>query len=55
MIKKLITISGSLLLFGIIESVLAVQNMEIDDFCKTTVLIALTFLIVMVLMEFELW
>lgn len=48
MIKKLIIISGSLLLFGIIESVLAVQNMEIDDFCKTTALIALIFLIIIV-------
>ena len=55
MIKKLITISGGLSLFGIIESVLAVQNMELYDFCTTTSLIALVFLIVMVLMEFELW
>ena len=52
MIKKLITISSGLLLFGIIESVLAMQNMELGEFCKVT---ALIFLIVMVLMEFELW
>lgn len=54
MIKKLITISGGLLLFGIIESVLAMQNMELGEFCKVTAIIGLIFLIVMVLMEFEL-
>lgn len=51
MIKKLIIISGGLLLFGIIESVLAVQNMELVEFCKTTALIALIFLIIIVLIE----
>ena len=51
MIKKLIIISGSLLLFGIIESVLAVQNMELIEFCKMTALIALIFLTIIVFIE----
>lgn len=38
MIKKLIIRSSVLLLFGIIESILAVQNMELVEFCKTTAL-----------------
>ena len=50
MIKKLITISGGLLLFGIIESVLAMQNMELTEFCKVTTLIVIIFLIIIVLM-----
>ena len=48
MIKKLIIISGGLLLFGIIESVLAVQNMELDEFYKVTALIVFIFLMVIV-------
>ncbi len=50
MIKKLITISSGLLLFGIIESVLAMQNMELTEFCKVTTLIVIIFLIIIVLM-----
>ena len=50
MIKKLITISGGLLLFGIIESVLAMQNMELDEFCKVTALIVFIFLVIIVYM-----
>ena len=52
MIKKLIIISGGLLLFGIIESVLAMQNMELEEFYKVTALIVLIFLIVIVLIKF---
>ena len=48
MIKKLIIISGGLLLFGIIESILAVQNMEFDEFCKVTALIVFIFLMVII-------
>ena len=48
MIKKLIIISGGLLLFGIIESALAVQNMELDEFYKTTALIVFISLMVIV-------
>jgi hypothetical protein len=51
MIKKLIIRSSVLLLFGIIESILAVQNMELAEFCKTTALIVLIFLIVIVFIE----
>ena len=51
MIKKLIIISGGLLLFGIIESVLAMQNMELYEFYKVTALIVLIFLIIIVLIE----
>lgn len=51
MIKKLIIRSSVLLLFGIIESILAVQNMELVEFCKTTALIVLIFLIVIVFIE----
>ena len=51
MIKKLIIRSSVLLLFGIIESILSVQNMEFDEFCKTTILIVLIFLIVIVFIE----
>lgn len=43
MIKKLIIRSSVLLLFGIIESILAVQNMELVEFCKTTALITYLF------------
>lgn len=50
MIKKLITISSGLLLFGIIESVLAMQDMELTEFCKVTTLIVIIFLIIIVLM-----
>ena len=50
MIKKLITISSGLSLFGIIESVLAMQNMELTEFCKVTTLIVIIFLIIIVLM-----
>ena len=48
MIKKLIIISGGLLLFGIIESVLAMQNMELEEFCKMTALMVFIFLMVIV-------
>lgn len=51
MIKKLIIRSSVLLLFGIIESILAVQNMELVEFCKTTALIVLIFLIVIFFIE----
>lgn len=51
MIKKLIIRSSVLLLFGIIESILAVQNMELVEFYKTTALIVLIFLIVIVFIE----
>lgn len=50
MIKKLITISSGLLLFGIIESVLAMQDMELTEFCKVTTLIVIIFLIIIVFM-----
>ena len=50
MIKKLITISSGLLLFGIIESVLAMQNMELTEFCKVTTIIVIIFLIIIVFM-----
>lgn len=49
MIKKLIIRSSILLLFGIIESILAVQNMELVEFCKTTVLIVLIFFLYRIL------
>lgn len=48
MIKKLIIISCILLLFGIIESVLVMQNMELNEFCKMTALMVLIFLIIIV-------
>lgn len=51
MIKKLIIRSSVLLLFGIIESILAVQNMEFVEFCKTTALIVFIFLVVIVFIE----
>ena len=50
MIKKLIIISGGLLLFGIIESVLAMQNMELEEFCKITALMVFIFLMIIVFM-----
>lgn len=50
MIKKLIIISGGLLLFGIIESVLAMQNMELEEFCKMTALMVFIFLMIIVFM-----
>lgn len=50
MIKKFIIISSGLLLFGIIESVLAMQNMELDEFCKVTALIGFIFLMIIVYM-----
>lgn len=50
MIKKLITISSGLLLFGIIESVLAMQDMKLTEFCKVTTLIVIIFLIIIVFM-----
>jgi hypothetical protein len=51
MIKKLIIRSSVLLLFGITESILAVQNMELVEFCITTVHIVLIFLIVIFFIE----
>nr|DAG89053.1 MAG TPA: hypothetical protein [Crassvirales sp.] len=50
MIKKLIIISGGLLLFGIIESVLAMQNMELEEFYKMTALMVFIFLMIIVFM-----
>ena len=52
MIKKLITISSGLLLFGIIESVLAMQTMELDEFYKVTALIVFVFLFIIILWIF---
>ena len=52
MSKKLIIISCVLLLFGIIESVLAIQNMELNEFYKTTALMVFIFLIIIVFIEF---
>lgn len=49
MIKKLIIRSSVLLLFDIIESILAVQNMELVEFCKTTALIVLIFFLYRIL------
>ena len=48
---KLIIRSSILLLFGIIESILAMQNMELGEFYKVTALIALIFLMVIVFIE----
>ena len=48
---KLIIRSSILLLFGIIESVLAMQNMELGEFYKVTALTALIFLMVIVFIE----
>ena len=51
MIKKLIIRGSVLLLFGIIESILAVQNIELDEFYKITSLIVFVFLLVIVFTE----
>ena len=49
--RKLIIRSRVLFLIGIIESILAVQNMELDEFCKVTSIIVIIFLIVTVFIE----
>ena len=51
MTKKLIIRSSVLLLFGIIESILAVQNMGLNEFCKTMALMVFIFLVVEVFIE----